>query len=95
MIVSDQTIQAEELGEILKNLGRSFAKAGKSLTTYVKRNPSRALKIGPKIGEAALSQVSKIASISILVKNFISPLKKFSLKILWRYKYKYSFDKHI
>ena len=45
MIVSDNTIQVEGLGEFLKNFGRFSAKVGKKIATNVSKNPGRALKL--------------------------------------------------
>ena len=39
MIVSDNTIQAEGLGDFFKNLGKLSAEAGKKLATNVLKNP--------------------------------------------------------
>ena len=49
MIVSDNTIQAEGLGDFFKNLGKISAKAGKKLAKNVKTNPGRALDLTAKI----------------------------------------------
>ena len=59
MIVSDNTIQAEGLGDFLKNLGKLSAKAGKKLATNVLKNPGRALEIGANVATAAASRSPK------------------------------------
>ena len=61
MIVSDNTIQAEGLGDFFKNLGKVSAKAGKKLTKNVLSNPGRALDLTAKIATAAASRNSKQA----------------------------------
>ena len=45
MFVDDSTIQAEGLGEFLKNSGRSSSKTSKKLATRVLKRPKRALDI--------------------------------------------------
>ena len=59
MIVSDNTIQAEGLGDFFKNLGKLSAKAGKKLATNVLKNPGRALEIGANVATAAASRNPK------------------------------------
>ena len=59
MIVSDNTIQAEGLGDFFKNLGKLTAKAGKKLATNVLKNPGRALEIGANVATAAASRNPK------------------------------------
>ena len=61
MIVSDNVIQAEGLGDFLKNLGKISAKAGKKLAKNVLSNPGRALDLTAKIATAAASRNSKQA----------------------------------
>ena len=61
MIVSDNTIQAEGLGDFFKNLGKASAKAGKKLAKNVLSNPGRALDLTAKIATAAASKNSKQA----------------------------------
>ena len=61
MIVKDNTIQAEGLGDFLKNLGKISAKAGKKLAKNVISNPGRALDLTTKIATAAASKISKQA----------------------------------
>ena len=61
MIVSDNTIQAEGLGDFFKNLGKASAKAGKKLAKNVLSNPGRALDLTAKIATAAASRNSKQA----------------------------------
>ena len=61
MIVSDNTIQAEELGSFFKNLGKISAKASKKLATNVLKNTGRALEIGANVATAAASRNPKAA----------------------------------
>ena len=65
MIVSDNIIQAEELGRFFKNLGKISSKAGKKLATNVIENPGRALEIGANVATAAASRNPK-ASLSTI-----------------------------
>ena len=61
MIVSDNVIQAEGLGDFFKNLGKICAKAGKKLAKNVLSNPGRALDLTAKIATAAASKSPKAA----------------------------------
>ena len=61
MIVSDNTIQAEGLGDFFKNLGKISAKAGKKLAKNVLSNPGRALDFTTKIATAAATKSPKAA----------------------------------
>ena len=61
MIVSDNTIQAEGLGDFFKKLGKIFAKAGKKLATNALKNPARFLEIGASVATAAASRNPKAA----------------------------------
>ena len=61
MIVSDNVIQAEGLGDFFKNLGKSSVKEGKKLAKNVLSNPGRALDLTAKIATAAASKNSKQA----------------------------------
>ena len=61
MIVSDNTIQAEGLGDFFKNMGKFFAKAGKKLAKNVLSNPGRALDLTAKIATAAATKSPKAA----------------------------------
>ena len=61
MIVSDNTVQAEGLGSLFKNLGRSSAKAGKKLATNVIKNPGRVLEITSNIATAAATKSPQAA----------------------------------
>ena len=71
MIVSDNTIQAEGLGDFFKNLGKVSSKAAKKLATNALKNPSRFLEIGANVATAAVSKNPK-AALSTLpeVNNF-------------------------
>ena len=71
MIVSDNTIQAEGLGDFFKNLGKISAKAGKKLAKNVLSNPGRALDLTAKIATAAATKSPKAALSAVLeVINF-------------------------
>ena len=61
MIVSDNVIQAEGLGDFFKNLGKISAKAGKKLAKDVLSNPGRALDLTAKIATAAATKSPKAA----------------------------------
>ena len=61
MIVSDNVIQAEGLGNFFKNLGKILAKAGKKLAKNVISNPGRALDLTAKIATAAATKSPKAA----------------------------------
>ena len=61
MIVSDNTIQAEGLGDFFKSLGKISAKAGKKLAKNVLSNPARALDLTAKIATAAATKSPKAA----------------------------------
>ena len=61
MIVSDNTIQAEGLGDFFKNLGKTSTKAGKKLAKNVMSNPGRALDLTAKIATAAATKSPKAA----------------------------------
>ena len=61
MIVSDNVIQAEGLGEFFKNLGKVSSKAAKKLAKNALKNPSRFLEIGANIATAAATKSPKAA----------------------------------
>ena len=61
MIVSDNVIQAEGLGDFFKNLREISAKAGKKLAKSVLSNPARALDLTAKIATAAATKSPKAA----------------------------------
>ena len=65
MIVSDNVIQAEGLGDFFKKLGKKSAEAGKKLAKNVLSNPGRALDKTAKIATAAASK-SPTAALSTL-----------------------------
>ena len=58
LIVSDQTIQAEGLGDIFKHLGSAAKNVGKKIL----KNPGRALEIAANIGTAAASKNPKLTA---------------------------------
>ena len=61
MIVSDNTIEAENLSSFLKILGKVSARTGRRLATNVLKNPEQALDIGAKVATAAASRNPKAA----------------------------------
>ena len=61
MIVSDNVIQAEGLGDFFKNLGKASSKAAKKLAKNALKNPSRFLEIGANVATAAASRNPKAA----------------------------------
>ena len=61
MIVSDNTIKAEGLGDFFKNLGKISAKAGKKIAKNVISNPGRALDLTAKIATAAATKSPRAA----------------------------------
>ena len=61
MIVSDNVIQAEGLGNFFKNLGKISSKAGKKIAKNVLSNPGRALDLTAKIATAAATKSPKAA----------------------------------
>ena len=62
VIVSDNTIQAEGLGDFFKKLGKVSSKAAKKLARNALKNPSRFLEIGANVATAAASRNLKAAS---------------------------------
>ena len=61
MIVSDNTIEAEGLGDFFKNLGKKGLNVSKKMAKNVLSNPGRALDLTAKIATAAASRNSKQA----------------------------------
>ena len=61
IIVCDNVIQAEGLGDFFKNLGRKGLKLSKKTAKNVLSNPGRALDLTAKIATAAASRNSKQA----------------------------------
>ena len=61
MIVSDNVIQAEGLGDFFKNLGKKGLKISKKMAKNLLNNPGRALDLTAKIATAAASKNSKQA----------------------------------
>ena len=71
MIVNDNTIQAECLGNFFKNLGKKGANISKKVAENVLKNPGRALEIGANVGSAFATRSPKAALPSLLeVINF-------------------------
>ena len=71
MTISINTIQAEGLSSIFKNLGKNSAKAGNKLATNALKNPARFLEIGANVATAAPSRNPKAALSTLLeVINF-------------------------
>ena len=61
MIVSDNVIQAEGLGDFFKNLGKKVLNVSKKMSKNLLSNPGRALDLTAKIATAAVSRISKQA----------------------------------
>ena len=61
MIVSDNTIQAEGLGDFFKKLGKDSGKAAKKLAANALKNPTRFLEIGGNVATAAIGKNPKAA----------------------------------
>ena len=61
MIVSDNTIQTEGLGDFFKNLGKVSSEAAKKLARNALKNPSRCLEIGANVAAATASRNPKAA----------------------------------
>ena len=61
MIVSDNVIQAEGLGDVLKSLGRKGLNVSKKMAKNVISNPGRDLDLTAKIATAAVPKNSKPA----------------------------------
>ena len=61
MIVSDNVIQAEGLGDFFKNLGKVSSRAAKKLATNALKNPARFLEIGANVAAATASRNPKAA----------------------------------
>ena len=68
LIVSDQTIQAEKLGDFFKHLGSAAKNVGKKILN----NPGRALEIAANIGTAvAIKNPKLIAATAPNVIKFV------------------------
>ena len=61
MIVSDNTIQAEGLGDSFRKMGKVSGKAAKKLATNALKNPFRFLEIGANVVAATVSRNPKAA----------------------------------
>ena len=61
MIVSDNTIQAEGLGDFFRKLGKKGLNVSKKMAKNVLSNPGRALDLTTKVATAAASRKSKQA----------------------------------
>ena len=59
MIVSDNMIQAEGLGDFFRNLGKKGLNVSKKMAENVLSNPGRALDLTARIATAAASRNSK------------------------------------
>ena len=65
MIVSDNVIQAEGLGDFFKNLGKKGLNVSKKMAKNVLKNPGIALEIGANVGTAFASRNPKAALTSL------------------------------
>ena len=73
MIVSDNSIQTEALGEFFKKLGKVSGKAAKKLASNPLKNPYRVLEIRANVATAAISKNPKAALPALPeVINFLS-----------------------
>ena len=61
MIVSDNVIQAERLGDFFKNLGKRGLNVSKKMAKNILSNPGRALDLTAKIATAATTRSPKAA----------------------------------
>ena len=61
MIVSDNVIQAEGLGDFFKKLGKVSSRAAKKLATNALKNPARFHEIGANVATAAATKNPKAA----------------------------------
>ena len=59
MIVSDNSIQAEGLGDFFKNLGKISGKAAKKLATNALRKPSRFREVDANVAAVTASRNPK------------------------------------
>ena len=59
MIVSNNTIKAESLGDFFKNIGRNEINVSKKMAKNVLSNPGRALDLSAKIATTAAPKNSK------------------------------------
>ena len=66
MIVSDNVIQAEGVGDFFENLGKKGLNVSKKTAKNVLNNPRRALDLTAKIATAAVSRNSKQAPSKLL-----------------------------
>ena len=69
MIVSNNTIQAEGLGDFCKKSGKKGFNVSKKMAKYVSKNPGRALEIGANVGTAFASRSAKAAPSCLLEPN--------------------------
>ena len=84
MIVSDNTIKAECLGDFFKNLGKSSITVGKNLANNVVKNPGRALDITTNTATSAASRSPKnVISLLPELMNNCHTGKGFSLENLF------------
>ena len=72
MVVSDNTIKAEGLGDIFKNLGKKGLNVSKKMAKNVISNPGRALDLTAKRATAAVSRNSKqvLSTLPVLIKFY-------------------------
>ena len=76
MIVSDNTIQAEDLCDFFKNLCKKVLNVSKKMAKHVIKSPERALENGANVGTAFASRGHKAALSSLLeVINFYCRVK--------------------
>ena len=97
MIVSDNTIQAEGLGDFFNNLGKKGLNPSKKMAKNVLSNPGRALDLTAKIATAATSRNSKqvLSTLPELISTHIVDIHEKGIithiKVcINKYKYSYS-----
>ena len=61
MIVSDNVIQAEGLGDFFRSLGKVSSRAAKKLATNALKNPARFLETGANVAKATATKNPKAA----------------------------------
>ena len=67
LIVSDQTIQAEGLGDFFRGIGKAAKNVGKKISN----NPGRALELAANIGTAASKNPQMIAATAPDIIKFV------------------------
>ena len=79
MIVSDNVIQAEGLGNFFKNLGKISAKAGKKNSKKRTKPPRKSSRFNSKDSYSSRNQIPKSCIINIARSNQFLPYRKRSI----------------